>query len=158
MSYQILLNVVLALTWMFLTTSNTAASFIIGYLIGAIILFLFRRFFSTRFYLPKVVAVLHLLAIFIRELLIANFDVFKTIIRPKLELKPGIFTYETKLKSDWQITLLSCLITLTPGTLVLDISSDNKKLFIHALKISEIPEMQESIKNSFERVILEVSE
>lgn len=158
MSYQILLNVVLALTWMFLTTSDTSASFIIGYLIGAIILYLFRRFFTTRFYLHKVVAVLLLLGVFIRELLIANFDVFKTITRPKLELKPGIFTYDTELKSDWQITLLSCLITLTPGTLVLDISSDNKTLFIHALNISEIPEMQTSIKNSFERLILEVSE
>ena len=158
MAYQILLNVVLALTWMFLTTSNSAASFIIGYLIGAIILFIFRRFFKTRFYLHKVVAVIRLLGIFIRELLIANFDVFKTIIRPKLELRPGIFTYETELKSDWQITLLSCLITLTPGTLVLDIGPDNKTLYIHALNLSEIKEMQQSIKNSFERIILEVSE
>ena len=158
MSYQILLNVVLALTWMFLTTSNTAASFIIGYIIGATILYLFRRFYKTRFYLHKVVAVLHLLIIFIRELLIANLDVLKTIIRPKLELKPGIFVYETELKSDWQITLLSCLITLTPGTLVLDISDDKKTLYIHALNLSEIPEMQQSIKHSFERLILEVSE
>ena len=158
MSYQILLNVILALTWMFLTTSNSAASFIIGYFNGAIILFIFRRFFKTRFYLHKVVAVIRLLGIFIRELLIANLDVFKTIVRPKLELKPGIFTYETELKSDWQITLLSCMITLTPGTLVLDISPDNKTLFIHALNLSEIKEMQQSIKDSFERIILEVSE
>ena len=158
MSYQILLNVVLALTWMFLTTSNTAASFIIGYIIGAFILYLFRRFYKTRFYLHKVVAVLHLLLIFIRELLIANFDVLKAIIQPKLELKPGILAYETELKSDWQITLLSCLITLTPGTLVMDISADNKTLYIHALNLTEITEMQQNIKHTFERLILEVSE
>ncbi len=158
MSYQIILNMILALTWMFLTTSATGSSFIIGYLLGAIILYLFRRFFDTPFYLRKVVAVSKLLLIFIKELFIANFDVFKTILRPKLELTPGIFTYETSLKKDWQITLLANLITLTPGTLVMDISPDNKTLYIHALNVGEISEMTDGIRNSFERVIKEVSE
>ena len=158
MSYQILLNMILALTWMFLTTSASGSSFIIGYLLGAIILFLFRRFFDTPFYLRKVVAVVRLILIFIRELFIANFDVFKTIVRPKLELKPGIFSYETSLTKDWEITLLSILITLTPGTLVMEISPDNKTLFIHALNVREINEMTEGIRNSFEQVIKEVSE
>lgn len=158
MSYQILLNMILALTWMFLTTSASGSSFIIGYLLGAIILFLFRRFFDTPFYLRKVVAVVKLILIFIRELFIANFDVFKTILRPKLELKPGIFSYETSLTKDWEITLLSILITLTPGTLVMEISPDNKTLFIHALNVREINEMTDGIRNSFEQVIKEVSE
>ena len=158
MSYQIILNMILALTWMFLTTSATGSSFIIGYLLGAIILYLFRRFFDTPFYLRKVVAVVKLILIFIKELLIANFDVFKAILRPKLELKPGIFSYKTALKKDWQITLLANLITLTPGTLVMDISPDNQTLYIHALNVGEIDEMTAGIRDSFERIIKEVSE
>lgn len=158
MSYQIILNMILALTWMFLSTSATGSSFVIGYLLGAIILYLFRRFFDTPFYLRKVVSVVKLLLIFSRELIIANLDVFKTILRPKLELTPGIFTYETSLKKDWEITLLSIMITLTPGTLVMDISPDNKTLYIHALNIREINEMIDGIRNSFEQVIKEVSE
>ena len=158
MSYQIILNMILALTWMFLTTSATGPSFVIGYLLGAIILYLFRRFFDTPFYLRKVVSVVKLLLIFIRELLIANLDVFKAILRPKLELKPGIFSYETTLKKDWQITLLANMITLTPGTLVMEISPDNQTLYIHALNIGEIDEMTAGIRDSFERVIKEVSE
>jgi multicomponent Na+:H+ antiporter subunit E len=158
MSYQIILNMILALTWMFLSTSATGSSFVIGYLLGAIILYLFRRFFDTPFYLRKVVSVVKLILIFSRELIIANLDVFKTILRPKLELTPGIFTYETSLKKDWEITLLSIMITLTPGTLVMDISPDNKTLYIHALNIREINEMIDGIRNSFEQVIKEVSE
>ena len=158
MSYQIILNMILALTWMFLSTSATGSSFVIGYLLGAIILYLFRRFFDTPFYLRKVVSVVKLMLIFSRELIIANLDVFKTILRPKLELTPGIFTYETSLKKDWEITLLSIMITLTPGTLVMDISPDNKTLYIHALNIREINEMIDGIRNSFEQVIKEVSE
>jgi len=149
---------ILALTWMFLSTSATGSSFVIGYLLGAIILYLFRRFFDTPFYLRKVVSVVKLILIFSRELIIANLDVFKTILRPKLELTPGIFTYETSLKKDWEITLLSIMITLTPGTLVMDISPDNKTLYIHALNIREINEMIDGIRNSFEQVIKEVSE
>lgn len=158
MAYQILLNVILALIWMFLTTKATPAAFIIGYLIGLIIMYIFRRFFSTRFYMHRAVAMVKLLLIFIRELFVANFDVFKIITRPKLELSPGIFSYETELTAEWQITLLANLITLTPGTLVIDISPDNKVLYIHSMNIGEIHEMKDAIKNSFEKAILEVTE
>jgi multicomponent Na+:H+ antiporter subunit E len=49
------------------------------------------------------------------------------------------------------------LITLTPGTLVVDISDDNKTLYIHALHMPEADDAVASIRNSFEKAILEVS-
>ena len=56
--------------------------------------------------------------------------------------------YETDLKTDWQIVLLSNLITLTPGTVVLGISDDRKKIYIHAIDFSTKEEEVESIKSS----------
>ena len=157
MAFQILLNFFLAFLWMFLQVSFTSTSFIVGYILGLIITFAFRRFFNSRFYLWRVYAVISLLLLFLKELILANFSVLKTILKPKLDIQPGIFALPTELKSDWEITLLANLITLTPGTLVVDVSFDNKILYIHAIDIPDIDEAIDDIKNSFEKAIMEVS-
>jgi multicomponent Na+:H+ antiporter subunit E len=157
MAFQILLNFFLAFVWMFLSVSFTAQSFLIGFILGLIVIFAFRRFFSTRFYLSRVVAVISLLFLFIKELIMANISVLKVVLRPKLDFKPGIFALPTELKTDWEITLLANLITLTPGTLVVDVSFDNKILYIHAIDIADADESIDEIKNSFEKAIMEVS-
>lgn len=82
---------------------------------------------------------------------------FYLVIQPKLNITPAIFELDTELKSDWEVSLLSALITLTPGTLVIGISDDQKKLYIHALDFDNIDDAVSSIKNTFERAILEVS-
>lgn len=79
------------------------------------------------------------------------------VLRPKLDIRPGIFAMETKLTSDWEITLLANLITLTPGTLVVDVSPDNKTLYVHAVDIEDAEEAIEDIRGSFEKAIMEVS-
>ncbi|PKG23635.1 Na+/H+ antiporter subunit E [Niallia nealsonii] len=157
MAFQLLLNVFLAFVWMFLKGSTEADTFIIGYIIGLLLIFLTRRFFTGRFYLYRIVSILKLLFIFIKELILANYAVFKSIIRPNAKLTPGIFAMKTVLTADWQITILSNLITLTPGTLVVDISEDNSTLYIHAMDISNKEATIEAIQNSFEKAILEVS-
>ncbi|CAM3777169.1 Na+/H+ antiporter subunit E [Mesobacillus zeae] len=157
MAFQILLNVFLAFIWMFLKTSYTPATFFIGYFFGLLIIFTFRRFFSTNFYLNKVLAVIKLFLIFNKELFLSNIAVLKVILRPKLNIKPGIFALPTELTEDWEITILANLITLTPGTLVVDVSPDNKILYVHAMNIDDTQEAIDSIKNSFEKAIMEVS-
>ncbi|WP_019243768.1 MULTISPECIES: Na+/H+ antiporter subunit E [Bacillus] len=157
MAFQILINLVLAFVWMFLAHSYSPSSFTVGYLLGLLILLGFRRFLKSKFYLIRVWAVIKLIFIFIKELLLANISVLKVIIKPKLDMKPGIFALETELKRDWEITLLANLITLTPGTLVIDVSEDNKILYIHAMNIDDVPSEIDAIKNSFEKAILEVS-
>lgn len=72
-------------------------------------------------------------------------------------MKPGIFALRTELQTDWEITILANLITLTPGTLVIDVSPDNKTLYIHAMDIDDVDDAINSIKNTFEKAIMEVS-
>ncbi|MFT9598998.1 Na+/H+ antiporter subunit E [Mesobacillus sp.] len=157
MAFQILLNFILAFVWMFLKTSYSPASFFVGYFFGLLIIYIFRRFFTSRFYLLRVVAVLNLIYIFTLELILSNVAVLKAVLRPKLNIKPGIFAFPTELKEDWEITTLANLITLTPGTLVVDVSPDNKILYVHAMDISDADEAIQSIKNTFEKAIMEVS-
>ncbi|WP_285768219.1 Na+/H+ antiporter subunit E [Peribacillus sp. SI8-4] len=157
MSFQILLNVILAVTWMFLKNEFDGSTFIIGYVLGLCIMFVFRRFFKDRFYLNRVIAVFRLLLLFARELISSNISVLKIVLKPKLDMRPGIFAFETVLRKDWEITVLSNLITLTPGTLVVDISADNRILYIHAMDIADKADAVHSIKHTFEKAIMEVS-
>lgn len=157
MSFQLLLNVVIVVTWMFLRGIWTGPSFLIGFFWGAVMLFVFRRFFPQRFYLEKVFAVIKLLLIFLVELFKANIAVIQDVLRPKLNIKPAIFAMPTKLEKDWEITTLSLLITLTPGTVVIDVSDDNSTLYIHAMNVDDIDEVIKDIQHSFEKAIMEVS-
>ncbi|MBS2970321.1 Na+/H+ antiporter subunit E [Metabacillus sp. KIGAM252] len=157
MAFQLLLNVFIAFLWMFLQNTYTLVTFAVGFLFGLLIIFGMRRFFSTRFYLYNVMAVFTLLSIFMKELIMANVSVLKIILTPKLKLTPGIFAYETELTKAWEITVLSNLITLTPGTLVVEISEDNKILYIHAMDISNEEDARKDIRDSFEKAIKEVS-
>jgi multicomponent Na+:H+ antiporter subunit E len=157
LAFQILLNVVLAFLWMFIKVSYDPISFIKGYIFGLLVIFVLRRYFHSRFYVFRLWSFIKLIFIFIKELILSNIAIVKIVLKPKLDMRPAIFAMDTALTKDWQITLLSSLITLTPGTLVIDVSDDNKTLFIHAMNIGEVEDEINSIKNSFEKAILEVS-
>jgi len=157
MAFQLLLNFFMAFLWMFLAGSFNVASFIIGFFLGMLVIFTMRRFLSGRFYMARVYAIIKLAIMFTYQLIVANFEVLAIVLKPKLDMKPGIFKYDTALKKDWEITLLSILISLTPGTLVMDVSDDNESLYIHALHIPDVNEAVSGIKEGFEKAIMEVS-
>lgn len=157
MAIQILFNLLIAFLWMLLNNNSSGSSFIVGYVLGIAILLILRKSWTRPFYLRRLWAMLKLLLIFIRELVISNFVVIGHIIRPKLAIRPGIFAYETGLTSAWEVTLLSCLICLTPGTLTLDVSGDGKTLYIHAIDIADAEALAAQIRGSFEQAIMEVT-
>lgn len=157
MAFQILLNFTLAFVWMFLSSNYTASGFIIGFILGLLSIIAMRRFFKTRLYTDRVWAVIKLCVLFMKELILANVAVLKVVLQPKLTMAPAFFKYETSLTEEWEITLLSSLITLTPGTVVVHVSDDSKFLYIHAIDVGDVEDTIDSIKNSFEKAILEVS-
>lgn len=158
MAIQITLNFLLAFIWLFLSGSYTFNNLLLGFLLGLGIVYLFNKALPGKFYLIRVYKIIKLIVVFLIELIKANIDVLKIVLRPKLQNQPGFFTYHTDLKTDWQIVLLSNLITLTPGTVVLGISDDRTKIYIHAIDFSTKEEEVEGIKSSLEKVVREVGE
>lgn len=157
MKAQLLSNLSLAFLWMAFTGSWSGSGFIIGYLIGVAFVMLLRPFWSAPLYLSRVWAIMKLTWIFIKELVLSSFTVIRYILTPKLAIQPGIFAYHTELKSDWEVTLLSCLICLTPGTLTMEVSKEGDTLYIHAMNIEDVTLHAEQIRNSFEKAIMEVT-
>lgn len=87
---------------------------------------------------------------FLWELILANLRVARDVIRPIGQLRPAVVAVPLDLESDWRITLLAILVTLTPGTLSLDVSSDRKVLYIHVMHMNGASELRSQIKAGFE--------
>lgn len=157
MAFQIVLNMLIAVIWMFLQNDWTSSGFAVGYLLGLFFIFILRRFFPQHFYLRRVWAVVKLLILFMRELIMSNVAVIGQILSPKLHMRPGIFALAIDLRTDWEITLLVNLLNLTPGTLTLEISPNRRTLYIHAMDINSVDNVVHQIKWKFEKAIMEVT-
>ncbi|UJL46236.1 Na+/H+ antiporter subunit E [Virgibacillus sp. NKC19-16] len=159
MPAQFLLNLCIALLWMLLNDESELrfSTFLAGYLVGAAIVFLMHRLFGERFYLMRFFAVIKLLLIFNWELLQSSYHIIKQILSPKLKIRPGIFKYETELRGEWEITALALLLTLTPGSVVLEVTPEGDAYYIHAMDVEQ--SMGNLIRSlyKFEKAIMEVT-
>ena len=157
---QFILNLVIATLWFLLNDDPNAdiTTFMTGFFIGVLILYAMHRFFGLRFYLGRVLKILKLVLLFIQELLLSSYSVLKQVLNPRLNIAPGIFTYETRLQGDWQITALALLLTLTPGSVVMEVSEDGRVFYIHAMDIEESKETVIRSIDKFEKAILEVTQ
>ncbi len=90
------------------------------------------------------------------ELLLANIRLARDVLGPVTRLRPGVIAVPLDLTSDAEVTALSNLVTLTPGTLSLDASSDDKVLYVHVANISDVGQARREIKHGFERRIRRV--
>ncbi|HTO34803.1 MAG TPA: Na+/H+ antiporter subunit E, partial [Flavobacterium sp.] len=71
-------------------------------------------------------------------------------------MTPGIIQYKHSLKSDFEITMFTYMVALTPGTMVMKISDDKKILYIHAMYLSQKEKFIEKMRNGLERKLIEI--
>lgn len=150
-----LVNVLMALVWAAVTGSFSLVNVIFGFALGALALSLIREQVGSVGYFSRARRVLSLMVLFIYELVLSSVRVAAIVLRPGMNLKPGIFAYPLKVDRDFEITLLANLITLTPGTLSVDVSDDRKMLYVHALDCSDPDQTRQDIADGFERKIME---
>ncbi|HWO42736.1 MAG TPA: Na+/H+ antiporter subunit E [Candidatus Eisenbacteria bacterium] len=151
-------NILLALAWMGLTEEFTARSLAIGFILGMAVLFFARPVVGTPQYFTKMVQLIELALFLAWELLLANLRVAYDVVTPTHYMKPGVIGIPLEARTDLEITLLANLITLTPGTLSLDVSADRRVLYIHIMYIDydDLDEVRRQIKAGYERRVLQL--
>ena len=152
----LLCNILLALEWMSMHDEFSNENFVIGFALGFLILFFARRVTGSPSYVHKVGQVVGLLVFFIKELIVANLRVAYDVLTPGYRMRPGILAVPLDARTDLEITLLANMISLTPGTLSLDVSADRRTLYLHVMYATDPEAVKESIKHGFERRVLEV--
>ncbi|WP_306029930.1 Na+/H+ antiporter subunit E [Stappia sp. MMSF_3263] len=155
MTSLFLINILLALAWGAVTGSFAEVNLLFGFLLGTFALYIIREQVGTSRYTRRLWQIVSLALLFVYELLLSALRVAVIVLRPKIELKPGIIAYPLTVDRDFEITMLANLITLTPGTLSVDVSDDRKTLYVHCIDVPDKQATIDDIKNGFERKILE---
>ncbi len=99
--------------------------------------------------------VVKFILLFIKELLRSSARVAVYVLRSNPPIRPGVIAIPLDCKTDLEITLLANAISLTPGTLSLDVSDDRDKLYIHAMHVNDADMLRVHIKTGLERSLLE---
>ena len=146
---------VFTLIWLAVSGSFTIPNLLLGIGASALSLFLIRGHIQPDGRRFRPLEALSLLILFFKELALSAWKVAVLVASPKMALKPGIFAFPLTVDRDFEITLLANLITLTPGTLSVDVSDDRKLLYVHAIDCSDPAGTRRDIANGFERKILE---
>jgi multicomponent Na+:H+ antiporter subunit E len=151
-----LLNILLALAWAALTGEFSPANLVIGFALGYGTLFVVRRALGPSDYFLKVRQAIGFVLFFLWELILANLRVAYDVLTPRHYMKPRVIAIPLDVRTDAEITALAYFISLTPGTLSLDVSTDKRTLFIHAMYAPDADALRREIKQGFERRLLEL--
>ena len=152
------------LVWLFLSWPPDWQDFLIGIFVAGFVSLMTGDMFTGRPHLFKNPTryfwLLYYIPVFIWECIKANLDVAYRVIHPRLPINPGIVKVKTSLKSDTGLTFLANSISSTPGTMSVDIDSENGFLYIHWIDVKDkdIEKATEIIVQRLERILKRIFE
>jgi multicomponent Na+:H+ antiporter subunit E len=152
------LNTILAIAWVAFTGSVSLVGLITGFVIGYGALWLIQPLIGTNSYFKRVAAWIKLVIMFHYELIVSSIAVAIDVLTPRHRSRPAIIEVPLDVKSDTGILLVTNLISLTPGTLSLDVSEDRKTLLVHAMFADDPDALRKSLKDGMERWVIDAVE
>lgn len=152
-------NLALAAAWVALTGDRSAMNVAFGFGLGLLILVIAGGAVGVPEYVRLILRAGGLGLYFLRELTLANLQVAIDVVVPRHMARPAIIAIPLAAETDIEITMLANMLTLTPGSVTIDISPDRKTLYVHVLYLEDgdVEATRRSIKEGFERRILEVT-
>ncbi len=153
----LLLNLLLAITWAAITANFTFTGLAIGYVLGYVALWFTQPIFGQgpSPYFTRVIAGIKLLVYFHYELIKSSIDVAWDVLTPRAHATPSLIEMPLDAKSDLEILLVTNLISLTPGTLSVDVTEDRSTLIVHAMFAEDPQALVDDLKNGMERMVME---
>ncbi|MEM8835527.1 MAG: Na+/H+ antiporter subunit E [Planctomycetota bacterium] len=152
----LVLNIGLALVWCLLTGSGNPWNFIAGLVVGALVVSGYARLRDQPPYIGKIVKLVRFGWYFLVILAKANIEVAKDIATPGFRMKPGILRYPVRELTPVQRVSLANAITLTPGTLVVDVCPGGEYLYVHCMYAEDRDEALADIDELADRMKREV--
>ncbi|MDJ0782259.1 MAG: Na+/H+ antiporter subunit E [Desulfosarcinaceae bacterium] len=150
------LNLVFALLFALFSGGPVGSGLLAGFALGYLALWLTRPLYGPSKYFQRLPRIFGLLVYFTKELVRSNLMVLWDVLTPTHISQPGIVALPLTAKSDLEIFLVANLISLTPGTLSLDVSADRRYLYVHVMFLDDVTATCTHIKEGIERRILEV--
>jgi multicomponent Na+:H+ antiporter subunit E len=153
------LNILLAVVWSALWADFTLLQLIVGFHVGFAALWLAQPLFNEPSpYFRRAYRVVRLVLYFLYELVVSSIRVAWDVVTPAHRSKPAIVEMPLDVRSDLEILLVTNLISLTPGTLSLDVTPDRRTLIVHAMFADDPEALVAELKGGMERMVREVFE
>jgi len=149
--------------WLLLTWSLEAQVIIAGLAAAIVVSLLFHEILPQEHHIfvspMRIFWFLVYIPVFFYYVIKANFDVVYRALHPKMPINPGIVKIKTNLKTASGITALANSITLTPGTLTVDLTDDGF-LYVHWINVksTDIDEATKRVGHKFEYFITKIFE
>lgn len=156
MKNRFLSNILLTFLWVALTGNFQFPNYVFGFAVSFLLLRITTQGRKEAKYFRIVPKVISFIFFFLYELLKSNLEVAYEVLTPKHHMTPGIVRVPLDASTDIEISFLANLISLTPGTLSLDVSTDKKVLYVHSMYIKDRDTFIAGIKNGFEKRLLEI--
>ena len=152
----LLINVTMMALWVASTGIFTYSNGLLGFAVGYLVLFWLQPLLGPTVYFRKLPLALWFSALLLWEVLKANIRVAWDVVTPQKLRIPGIVGVPLDAKTDLEIAILANLVTLTPGSLSVDVSEDRSTLYVHEMFVDDPEQVRTYIKMRFERWILEL--
>jgi multicomponent Na+:H+ antiporter subunit E len=153
-----LLNILLAIAWAALMGSFEPQQLLFGFVLGYLVMWLVSRMGRPSRYFKQLPLGIELLLFFLFDVLRANVRMAVTILSPRMRLRPAVVAVPLILKSEAAMILLANMLTLTPGTLSLDVSTDRQMLYVHTVWLDDTDEFRRQVVEGYEKRIKELFE
>jgi multicomponent Na+:H+ antiporter subunit E len=150
------LNLLLALIWSFAWADTSPSVFAVGFLLAYGVLFVFRPVLGRTGYFRKLPQLIRLAGFVLYELVLSSLRIAWDVVTPRAFRDPGIVAVPLDAESDLEIAVVANLVTLTPGTLSLEVSEHPRVLYVHSMFARDPDAVRSGIKRRFEAPVLEL--
>ncbi|MBW6519131.1 MAG: Na+/H+ antiporter subunit E [ANME-2 cluster archaeon] len=164
MKRYIYYSIPLGILWCFVHGTISIQNFLFGLVLGPVVIRPFRELYdfdqeiSFKKAVGKIPKQVIYFIVLIVEITKASIMVSKIVISPKIDIKPGIIAIPLRTKTNGGITAIANTITLTPGTLTIDVADDRSVLYVHSIDASNPDSVRASIRDDLEKFVLEAFE
>jgi len=149
-------NLLLALGWVAMSGHFDVVNLLVGFVLGYLVLYLLQRVIGRSRYFTRSAGLVRFVGFYLLEMVRANLRVAYDVITLTSHAKPGIVAVPLDARTDVEITLLSNLITMTTGSLAVDVADDRSVIYVHSMFLDDPDEVRRAIKEDLERRVLEL--
>lgn len=149
------INLLLMLAWAALAGEFSATNLAVGFALGLVALWAARPILGGSVYFARGPRLVRLFFVFLYELAVSSIRVALDVLSLRPSYRPGIVAVPLRVRSETEVLVLSSLISLTPGTLSLDLSEDGRTLYVHGMFVDDPEALKREIAERLEQPVLE---
>lgn len=153
-----LLTGLLTLTWLLLNNTLSLSQLLLGLLLGWGIPLLCQDFLLKAPRLRRPGLLLRYMLMVVYDIVVANLHVARLVLGRTQDLKPAFIEVPIDIEDEFLLTLLACVVSLTPGTVSSGLSGDRKTLLLHGLDVADKDAVIHQVKTRYEAPLKEIFE